>query len=177
MKKSIVIAALVLICFGIKAFAQSEDISYVGTTDKTYPDKGIITAPAKTNDFSEDICYVKTADNVYFGQDMKIGLVKTKIISVEGSVTEVKNNKITAYMHENKLYELLPVFCERNEIICYAMMEYITSRSGLNLYRYCCYDGGDPRYGYFVFKNKKLYLRVEQNNALAILPFFGVAVK
>jgi len=176
MKKSIVIAALVLICFGIKAFAQSEDISYVKNDDKVYVGQDMKMGPVETNNISEDICYVKTADKVFFGQNMKIGLVKTKISTAEGSVTEVKNNKIIAYMHENKLYELLPVVCERNDTVCYAMMEYITSRSGLRLYRYCCYDGGDSKYGYFVFKNNKLYLRVDQNNALAILPFFGVEV-
>ncbi len=169
-------AALMLLFFGIKAFAQSDDISYVKTNDHVYFGQDIKKATVKTKLISDDISYVKTKDHVYFGNDIKRGLVKTKIITVDGSVTEVKNKKIIGYMHNNKLYELLPLVCEKNDTLCYTMMEYITSRSELRLYKYCCYHSGCAKYAYFVFdKQNKLYLRVDNHhNALAILPFFGV---
>ena len=147
MKKNwVLIIALTLICFGFKAIAVNPD----------------------------DVCYVKTADKVYFGQDVKMGLVYTKVISADGTVAKLKTKEIKAVMHENKLYELLPVVCERYDTLCYAMLEYVTSRSGLKLYKYCCVAGRDEKYGYFVFKDNKFYLRVDQNNAVAILPFFGI---
>jgi len=125
----------------------------------------------------EDICYVKTADKVYFGQDVKMGLVYTTIIANDGTVAKVKTKEVKAVLHENKLFELLPVICEKYDTLCYAMLEFVKMRSDLKLYKYCCAAGGDERYGYFVFKDNKFYLRVDQYNALAILPFFGVEVK
>ena len=68
MKKSIFLVAVMLICFGIKTFAGNPD----------------------------DICYVKTADKVYFGQDIKMGLVYTKVISADGTVAKLKT-KITEF--------------------------------------------------------------------------------
>jgi len=135
-----------LICFGIKAIAGSDDA-----------------------------CYVKTGDKVYFGQDLKMGLTHVKIISPDGTVVKVNNHDITAYKHHNKLYELLPVICEKGDTICKAFLEYMTSRSGLNLYRYTCCEGCNVvKYAYFVFKDGKYYLRIDKYNADAIMPFFGI---
>lgn len=145
MKKSVLTIALILICFGIKAVAGNPDV-----------------------------CYVKTADKVYFGQNIKMGFINTKVISADGTITKVKNNDIKSYMHDNRLFELMPLICEKGDTLCYDFMERMSSRSGLNLYRYkCCLDC-DVRYAYFVFKDDKLYLRVNQMNAESILPFFGV---
>ena len=65
-------------------------------------------------------------------------------------------------------------FTENNENLGYAMMEYVTSRSGLRLYRYSSHDQKTPQHSYFVYKNGKLHLRVTQENALSTLPFFGI---
>jgi len=147
MKKTIVIIAIILTSFGIKAMAEGESISYV-----------------------------KTGKNVFFGHDLKIGLFNTRIISDEGSITKVANRDIVAYKHQSRLFEYLPVVCESKDTICYAMMEYIATRGGLKLYRYCCYDEKDPRYSFFVFKNNKFYLGINEKNAESTLPFFGIKV-
>lgn len=123
----------------------------------------------------ESVSYVKTNGKVYFGQDLKRGLFNTKIISTDGTVLRIPNTKVVAYMHDSKLFEYLPVVCEDNDTICFAMMEYITSRSGLKLYRYSCYDNKDTTYGYFVFKDNKFYLSITKENAASTLPFFGIA--
>jgi len=136
---------LVLLCFGIKTVA---------------------TKP--------DVCYVKTADKVYFGQDVKVRMIYTKIISSDGTVQKVKTNDVKAYMHDNKLFECMPLICPDGDTLCHAFMEKMSSRSGLNLYRYkCCSECGVTCI-YFVYKDDKLYLRVNQMNAESILPFFGI---
>jgi hypothetical protein len=145
MKKSFVFTALLMLGIGAKAIAGGDNISYV-----------------------------KTSDRVYFGQDIRVGLFNSKIISSDGTVTKVPRNKITAYMDGTRLFEYLPVMDDNNQVICNAMMEYITSRSGLRLYRYDSFDGLKDQSYYFLFKDGTYYLRVNQANALTVLPFFGI---
>jgi hypothetical protein len=146
MKRSILMTALILICFGIKAIAAGPDV-----------------------------CYVKTADKVIFGKDVKKGMVYTKIISSDGTITKVANNEIKSYMHEGKRFDLLPLICpDTKDTLCYAFMEYMTSKSGLKLYRYECCELRDHIMVYMVYKDEKLYLRVTPYNAESILPFFGI---
>ena len=147
MKKSFAIIAFVLLCFGINAMAGGESISYVKANGK-----------------------------VYFGTDLKTGLLFTKIISGEGTAIKIPNRDVDAYMHDSRLYERLPVVCENNEVLCEGMMEYITTRSDLKLYRYLHCELNGIRYGYFVFKDGKLYLRIDEANAESTLPFFGIKV-
>ena len=135
----------------------------------------------------EKVCYITSNRNTYFGQELKQGLFKTKIISADGKVFKVKNREIDAYSDGQRLFEKLPVICETNDTICFAMMEYLTSRDGLKLYRYTCfYEENDPltctyqkaheHYGYFVFKDGKFYLRIDEKNAATTFPFFGIDV-
>ena len=145
MKRVIVISTLILICFGIRAIA-----------------------------VNPDVCYVKTADKVYFGQDVIVRPLHTKIISSDGTIQKIPTRDVKAYMTDNKLYELLPLICEKGDTLCYNFMEYLGTRSGLKLYRYKCCIDCNVQFAYFVFNGDKLYLRVNQMNAESILPFFGV---
>ena len=129
-------------------------------------------ANAKSGD--KNISYVKTRNNVYFGRDLKIGLFNFKIISDDGTITKISNRDVSGYLHDSRLFEYLPVVGESNQILCYSMMEYVTCRSGLRLYRYTCYDNNDFNCNYFVFKDGKYYLRIDRRNALSVLPFFGI---
>jgi len=146
MKRSIMIMALMLICFGIKAIAAGPDV-----------------------------CYVKTADKVYFGKDVKKGVLHTKIIAADGTITKLETHDIKSYMHDGKRYDLLALICPNGDTLCYNFLEYVTTRSGLKLYRYeCCENQRDHVLVYFVYKDDKLYLRVNQMNAESIFPFFGI---
>jgi hypothetical protein len=146
MKRSILITALILICFGIKAIAAGPDV-----------------------------CYVKTADKVYFGQDVKKGVIHTKIISADGTVAKVETRDIKSYMHDGKRYDLKALICPNGDTLCYNFLEYVTTRSGLTLYRFeCCENMRDHVLVYFVYKDEKLYVRVNQYNAESVLPFFGI---
>jgi hypothetical protein len=130
----------------------------------------------KANNEGKTVSYVKTENNVYFGQDVKMGLFNTKIISSDGTVTKVPYRDVVSYMDDSRLFEYLPVVCEKNDTTCYAMMEYVTTRSGLNLYRYCCYKSNEPKYIYYVYKGGDFHLRIDQKNAKTALPFFGIKV-
>jgi hypothetical protein len=121
-----------------------------------------------------EVCYVKTANMVYFGNDVKMGLFNTKIISCDGCVTKVKTSEITSYMHDGKLYDLLPLICPTGDTLCHAFLEYMTSRNGLKLYRFHCCENCIVKWVYFVYKDGNLYLRINQYNAESILPFFGI---
>lgn len=147
MKRIILSIALVLAAFGVNA----------GNEGKT-------------------VSYVKTNSAVYFGEDVKHGLFNTKVIAVDGSVTKIPYRDVVAYMDDSRLFENLPVVCENNDTTCYAMMEYITTKSGLNLYRYECNKEKTPRCVFYVFKGGKYHLQVDQKNARTVLPFFGIKV-
>ena len=157
MKKSVLIVMIIMMAFGLKLFA------------------------------GEDISYVKAGDKTYLGTEVKVGLFNTKIFTLEGTIVKVPNTKVDAYMHNNHLFERLPVVCQNNVVQCLALMEYVTSRSGLRLYRYSSiYADSDPwmnkfeiaklHYDYYVFKDGAFYLLIDEKNATTSLPFFGVKV-
>jgi hypothetical protein len=105
----------------------------------------------------------------------------------DGTIMKVPLKKVDSYSCNGRLFERLPVKCKWAPANCTAMMEYITSRSGLRLYKYCklqehgdlfnCdYHNTHMEFEYFVFKDGKFYLHVTPDNAESILPFFGVKV-
>jgi len=148
MKRSIVITALMLIFVGIRAIAAS-------------PDE----------------CYVKTADKTYFGQDLKIGLIHTRIVQPDGTVTDIDNHDVIAYKHHDKLYMLMPVICDKSDTLCLAMMEYITTNKGCVIYRYCCKSKDDDKLSdattnhFFLYKNGKFYKRIDEDQTEALAAF------
>ena len=135
----------------------------------------------------ENISYVKTKGVTYFGTEVRPGLFNIRVITTDGSKVKVQNTEIQSVMHDGRLYELMPVVCKDNRVIRMAMMEYITSKDGLRLYRYsscnkCCElekgiitntDAGDV---YYVFKDGKFFLRIDETNAGATLSFFGLEI-
>jgi hypothetical protein len=135
----------------------------------------------------DDVSYVKAEGKIYLCSEVRIGLFNTKIFTLEGTIVKVPNAKVDALMHNDRLLERLPVVCGNNEVACMALMEFVTSRSGLRLYRYTSvYEEADPwmnkfgtataHYDYYVFKDGKFYLRIDQKIAATALPFFGVEV-
>jgi hypothetical protein len=154
MKKSILIFALMIVCFGVKAIAGNEGD-----------------------------CYIKTADKTYVGNDLKFGLSHTKIYFADGNFVKVKNSDIMAYRNHDKLYMLLPVVCNNTDTLCLAMMQYITSKSGgYVVFSYCCATGefedrltNAKKNHFFVFKDGKYYRRIEEDQTEA-LAAFGIKV-
>ncbi len=145
MKNSILIVALILISFGAKAITGEKSSSYV-----------------------------KTDKEVYIGEDLKIGLFNTKVIAADGTVTKISNQDVVAYMHNSRLFEYLPVVNEDNKTTSLVKMELITTRGGLNLYRFCCYEHTLNSYDLYIYKDGKFHLKIDKKNALTTLPFFGI---
>jgi hypothetical protein len=147
MKKPLFILALILISFGAKAMIGDNSISYV-----------------------------KTGSEVYFGQDLKIGFFNYKLLNSDGTVKKIPVREVVAYTHNSQHFDYLPVVNKSNVVTGYAMMEYVTQRNGLNLYRRCCIDEKSTRYDYYIFKNGEFHLKIDQENAKTTLPFFGIKV-
>jgi len=151
MKKTILIIALMMICFGLKAIAGNDEN-----------------------------CYVKTRDNTFVGADIKIGLNHTRLVQSDGAYREFKNREVIAYRHHNKLYMMMPVVCNNTDTLCMAMMEYITSKSGCIVYKYSCSKEEDRltdanKNYFFVYKDGKYYCRIDEDQTEA-LKAFGIIV-
>lgn len=114
MKKSFLMIAVLLVCFGMKTLAGNDEN-----------------------------CFVKVGDKVYVGKDIKMGPVYTKLYLADGTTTKFRNKEINAYRHDNKMYMLLPVICEYNDTLCMAMMQYIKTNGEFNVFKYCCPQNGD----------------------------------
>jgi len=131
--------------------------------------------------------YVTVDGKTYFCQDVKPGLLNMNLTMSDGTILKVPFKKVDAFSHNGHLYERLPVMCKDAPANCTALMEYITSRNGLRLYKYCkigscgdlldnTYEKAHLQYTFFVFKDGKFYLPVTKENAESILPFFGIKV-
>jgi hypothetical protein len=135
----------------------------------------------------ESTSYVTFDGKTYFCQDVKPGLLNINLTMSDGTTLKVPFKKVDAYSSKGHLYERLPVMCKDVPANCTALMEYITSRNGLRLYKFCktgscgdlldnTYEKAHLQYTFFVFKDGKFYLHVTKENAESVLPFFGIKV-
>ena len=135
----------------------------------------------------EATSYVTVGDKTYFCETVRSGLLNLNLSMSDGTILKVPLNKVDSYSSKGRLFERLPVMCPGAPANCTALMEYVTSRNGLRLYKYCkvqehgdlcnnTYKNAHLELEFFVFKDGKFYLPVNQTNAEAILPFFGIQV-
>jgi hypothetical protein len=117
--------------------------------------------------------YVKSGDKIFFGQDLRIGLFHYRVKAMDGTVVKISNRDVDTYMVGSKLYERLPVVIN-GRVQSHAMMECISVRNDLKLYRYNDYDGVKATSHYFVFRDGVFHLKVDNKNAATIFPFFGI---
>jgi len=131
--------------------------------------------------------YVTIDGKTYFCETVKTGLKNMNLKMIDGTVLKVPIKKVDAYSTSGHLYERLPVICKSAPENCTALMEYVTSRNGFRLYKYCKMKGqcilddntfNDPQmeYTFFIFKDGKYHLSVTRENAESVLPFFGIEV-
>ena len=131
--------------------------------------------------------YVTVGDQTYFCQSLKSGIVNLNMTMDDGTIVKVPYKKVESYSTNGRLFERLPVMCKDAPANCTAMMEYITSRNGFRLYKYCkvqehgeLYDGSYKKaheeFTYFVFRDGKFHMQVTPENAKSVLPFFGIKV-
>jgi hypothetical protein len=136
---------------------------------------------------NETSSYVSAGGETYFGQKVKTGLFAMSLTMNDGTVLRIPLKKVDSYSGNGRLFERMPVRCNGVETNCTAMMEYITSRNGFRLYKHCeCGEQGDlwdntykkahMQFEFYVYKDGKFYLPVNQENATSVLPFFGIEV-
>jgi hypothetical protein len=135
----------------------------------------------------EATSYVTANGKTYFCQTVRSGLFHMNLKMTDGTIMKVPLNKVDSYSCNGRLFDKLPVKCKWAPANCTALMEYVTQRNGLRLYKYCkvqehgeiydcTYQSAHKQVEYFVFKDGKFYLHVTQENAESILPFFGIKI-
>jgi hypothetical protein len=122
-------------------------------------------------------CYVKAGDKIYFGQKVKSGLFVVRIISSDGTVVKIPNQKVSAYMDGTRLFELKPVVNTNYDTTGMAIMQFVTSRNGLKLYCYDDLNTESVKREFYVFTDDRLYLKLDKTNAAEALAFFGISEK
>jgi len=124
--------------------------------------------------FTIDDCYLQTKNMIYNGVDIKTSRDYTRIIFNDGSLLKVDNQDVAAYKHHNQLFMRMPVICEKNDTLCFAMMKYITTKSGISIYQYCCPKGDDV---FFEYKEGKFYRRLSASEAKTELTKIGIKTR
>jgi len=98
----------------------------------------------------------------------------------DGLIREIKTRDIIAYKHHDKLYMKMPVVCNNSDTLCMAMMEYVATKSGCTVFKYCC-SGAEDRLTsakksyFFAFKDGKFYRRIDEDQT-EILLAYGIKV-
>jgi len=129
--------------------------------------------------------YVTVNGKTIFCQTVRSGLLTMNLTLSDGTIMKVPLNKVDSYSCNGRLFERLPVKCKWAPANCTVLMEYVTSRNGLRLYKYgkvqehgelydCTYKNAHMELEYFVFKDGKFYLHITPDNAESTLPFFGI---
>jgi hypothetical protein len=135
----------------------------------------------------EATSYVTFSGKTYFCQKATPGLFNMNLTMDDGTILKVPLKKVDAFYCKGHLCERMPVFCEGAPANCTALMQYITTRNGFRLYKRCeyneCGNLSDNTYKkahleveYYVFKDGKFHLQVNQANASSVLSFFGIPV-
>jgi hypothetical protein len=136
----------------------------------------IITFSGLNSWAGKSIAYLKTKDKIYFGQEVKVGMFNTKITAADGTIVKIPNQEVNAYMQDSRLFELMPLSDNSNGTVKMDLMEKITSRDGLILYRYNSIKSEEPQSVYYVFKDGKLHLICDESNLVSVLKFFAINV-
>ena len=132
----------------------------------------------------KDLNYVKVQGKHYFSNEMKIGLSNVKFTTDDGLTLKASLKKVDALMVDGKLMERLPVYCTDGKYKGTALMEFVSQRNGLRLYKYhptenppqtCCFsDGSEQVCVFFIYKDGNVYLHVDNKNADTVFSFFHV---
>lgn len=130
--------------------------------------------------------YVTVGDKTYFSSDIKIGLTNVRITTENGLTLKAPLKMVNAYSIDGKQCERVPLVYRNGEVQCSALLELVSIRNGLKLFKLnaysgdsphqrCCFSNGSSNHAkYFVYKDGKLHLRVDGVNAPTVFGFFHV---
>jgi hypothetical protein len=138
--------------------------------------------------FSRSMNDVVVSDGqTIFGDKVIPGNKNMKIYNADREITKIPSRSVESYTKEEKVFVRLPVLTKANDTVGLAFMQYITSRSGLQLFRYCStYLNFDPLegeiapinpvYRYYIFKGGKYLMLLDETDTETFFSFFGVKV-
>ena len=126
-------------------------------------------------------------DKTYFGDKLIIGTASAKIYNGTGEITKIPEKSIKSFMKDGQVFVKLPVVTKSNDTIGLAFMQFISSRSGLQLFRYCSnclkydpvegiIDPLNPVYRYYIFKGGRYFMLLDENDSETFFDFFRVRV-
>lgn len=131
--------------------------------------------------------FVVIGDETYYYDEIRVGKSITSIYIDGKRFLKVRNSIVNAYAEKGNFYEYLPIMTQDKDTAGYAFMQFIASRDGYRLYRYCSnclkYDPvtciiapATPVYRYYIFKSSKFVLVTDDQNEKSQLAYFGVKV-
>lgn len=123
----------------------------------------------------------------YLCHEMRMGFINTRIVTTEGEVVKVPNYKVEAYRVNGHQFELLPLINYNGDTVDRAFMEFICTRDGNRLYRYCSncskYDPLNGQiaplnrvYRYYIMRNGQMKLLTEKDENSKFMSYFRVSV-
>lgn len=145
----------------------------------------LLTASFVAADDASGSCYVIIDHETYFCDDIRPGKATTRIFRNGKLFMKIPTLLVNAYQKDGKLFERMPVVNKNQDTAGWAFMQFITSREGYRLYRFCSnclhYDPAtgqiapeNPVYRYYVFKNGKFISISDDYNDIALLKQFSV---
>ncbi len=128
--------------------------------------------------------YVIVDGKTYFSEEVKVGLNSIRMVTDEGFTLKAPIRKVDAYMVNGKVFERVPLVCCNGKVKCTALLELVAHRNGLRLYK--CHtddttlgcpflDKNSEESVFLVYKEGKLHLRIDSENADTVLAFFHVS--
>jgi hypothetical protein len=123
----------------------------------------------------------------YFCDKVIMGTASAKIINAAREAFKIPSKSVESFTKNGQVFMKLPVITKANDTIGMAFMQYINSRSELQLFRYCSnclkYDPVEGViapvnniYRYYIFKSGKFFMLLDGNDLDIFFDFFGVRV-
>ncbi len=131
--------------------------------------------------------FIIIGKKTYFCDQIRVGKAKTSIYLDGKRFIKVPTWIINAYAQGGNLYEYLSVLNKNQDRTEWAFMQFITTRDGNRLYRYCSnclhYDPVSrkiepirPVYRYYTFRKGVFVSVTDDNNVGEIFSLFGLKV-
>jgi len=130
---------------------------------------------------------VVSGGKTFFCDKVIMGPASAKIYNSAGEISKIPSQSVESFIKSGQVFVKLPVVTMANDTVGMAFMQYINSRSGLQLFRYCSqclhYDPVEgviapinQVYRYYIFKGGKYFMLLDEKDADTFLSFFGVKV-
>lgn len=131
--------------------------------------------------------FVIIGEKTFYCDKVHVGMGSTRIYIDGKQILKVPTFAINAYAENGMLYEYLPVLTKDQDTVGWAFMQFIASRNGSRIYRYCSdclhYDPVNekiaptmPVYRYYTFKRGNFVSVSDDENVKEHLASFGVRI-